>query len=239
MNTTVQEAVALASDISQGMPERTGGRVVVCPPFVSIASVQYALKDSDILIGAQDAFYEASGAYTGEVAATMLVDICQYVIVGHSERRTIFGESDATVNLKVRSVLDAGLSPILCIGESLEQREGGDAESIVESQLRKGLDGVGIGEGIVVAYEPVWAIGTGESASPEIAQSMMGHIRETLAAMGSVEAAGDVPLLYGGSVNASNIGGYISQPDINGALVGGASLDAGSFLEIVKVAAGN
>lgn len=239
MNTTVQEAVALASDISHGIPERTGGRVVVCPPFVSIASVQYALKDSDILVGAQDAFYEASGAYTGEVAAAMLVDICQYVIIGHSERRTIFGESDATVNLKVRSVRDKGLAPILCIGESLEQREGGDAESIVESQLRKGLDGVEIGEGIVVAYEPVWAIGTGESASPEIAQSMMGHIRGTLAAMGSAEAAGDVPLLYGGSVNAGNIGGYISQPDINGALVGGASLDAGSFLEIVKVAAGN
>ena len=159
------------------------------------------------------------------------------MIVGHSERRSIFGETDEAVNLKVKAALGVGMTPILCIGESLDERNGGDAESVVESQVIAGLEGVEVGSGVVVAYEPVWAIGTGQSASPEIAQAMMAHIRQTLAAIGGEDAASAVPLLYGGSVNAGNIGGYLSQPDINGALVGGASLDAGSFVEIVKVAA--
>ena len=158
-------------------------------------------------------------------------------MVGHSERRSIFGETDEAVNLKVKAALGVGMTPILCIGESLDERNGGDAESVVESQVIAGLEGVEVGSGVVVAYEPVWAIGTGQSASPEIAQAMMAHIRQTLADIGGEDAAAAVPLLYGGSVNAGNIGGYLSQPDINGALVGGASLDAGSFVEIVKVAA--
>ena len=158
-------------------------------------------------------------------------------MVGHSERRSIFGETDEAVNLKVKAALGVGMTPILCIGESLDERNGGDAESVVESQVIAGLEGVEVGSGVVVAYEPVWAIGTGQSASPEIAQAMMAHIRRTLADIGGETAASAVPLLYGGSVNAGNIGGYLSQPDINGALVGGASLDAGSFVEIVKVAA--
>ena len=237
MNTTVAEAEALAAGILSGLPHSTGVEVVLCPPFVSLVSVAGTLGDIDISVGAQNLYHEANGAYTGEISAGMLAQICRYALVGHSERRSIFGETDEAVNLKVRATLGAGMTPILCIGESLDEREGGSAENVVESQLRAGLDGVEVGPGIVVAYEPVWAIGTGQSASPEIAQAMMAHIRGTLADIGGEDAASAVPLLYGGSVNAGNIDGYLSQPDINGALVGGASLDAGSFVEIVKVAA--
>ena len=237
MNTTVAEGEELAAGILSGLPHGTGVEVVLCPPFVSLVSIAEALKDSDISVGAQNIYHEADGAYTGEISAAMLADICRYVIVGHSERRSIFGETDEAVNLKVKAALGVGMTPILCIGESLDERNGGDAESVVESQAIAGLEGVEVGSGVVVAYEPVWAIGTGQSASPEIAQAMMAHIRQTLAAIGGEDAAAEVPLLYGGSVNAGNIGGYLSQPDINGALVGGASLDAGSFVEIVKVAA--
>ena len=236
MNTTVAEGEALAARILLRLPHGTGVEVVLCPPFVSLVSVAEALENSDISVGAQNLHYEANGAYTGEISPGMLGDICRYAIVGHSERRSIFGETDEAVNLKVRAALGVGMTPIMCIGESLEERDGGDAESVVESQVRVGLEGVEVGAGIVVAYEPVWAIGTGQSASPEIAQAMMAHIRGTLADIGGEDAASAVPLLYGGSVNAGNIDGYLSQPDINGALVGGASLDAGSFVEIVKVA---
>ena len=159
-------------------------------------------------------------------------------MVGHSERRSIFGETDEAVNLKVKAALGVGMTPILCIGESLDEREWwrcGKCRGVAGAIA--GLEGIEVGSGVVVAYEPVWAIGTGQSASPEIAQAMMAHIRGTLADIGGETAASAVPLLYGGSVNAGNIGGYLSQPDINGALVGGASLDAGSFVEIVEVAA--
>ena len=239
MNTTVDEAVELASGITAGMPQQTGAEVVVCPPFVSLTAVQSTLNDTTISIGAQNVYHEMNGAYTGEISAAMLKTICRYVIVGHSERRSILGETDSTVNLKVNATLNAGITPIMCVGENLDERESGRAESVVESQLHAGLEGVDLDAGIVVAYEPVWAIGTGRSASPEIAQSMMAHIRATLTEIGGEDAADGVPLLYGGSVNAENIAGYIRQPDINGALVGGASLDADSFVEIVKVASGN
>ena len=237
MNTTVAEGEALAARILLRLPHGTGVEVVLCPPYVSLASAAEALEDSDISVGAQNLYHEASGAYTGEISPSMLANICKYVIVGHSERRNIFGETDEAVNLKVRATLGVGMTPIMCIGESLDERNGGDAESVVESQVRVGLEGVEVGAGIVVAYEPVWAIGTGQSASPEIAQAMMAHIRGTLVDIGGETAASAVRLLYGGSVNAGNIAGYLSQADINGALVGGASLDAGSFVEIVKVAA--
>ena len=236
MNTTVAEAVDLASDISTGMPQQAGVDVVVCPPFISLKSVQETLNNSNISIGAQSVYHEINGAYTGEISIGMLINICKYVIVGHSERRSIFGETDAAVNLKVKAALGAGITPIVCVGENLNEREAGRAESVVEAQMRTGLESVDLGAGIVVAYEPVWAIGTGQSASPKIAQAMMAHIRSTLTAMGGEEVAARLPLLYGGSVNAGNIRGYINQPDINGALVGGASLDAESFVEIVKVA---
>ncbi|MYE53828.1 MAG: triose-phosphate isomerase, partial [Chloroflexi bacterium] len=207
MNTTVAEAIKLASEITSALPQQTGTEVVVCPPFVSLLAVLDVLKNCNMLIGAQDVYYESNGAYTGEVSANMLIDICRYVIIGHSERRSIFGETDETVNLKVKAAVGAGMTPIMCVGENLEDRETGRAESVVESQVRSGLQGVDIGVGLVVAYEPVWAIGTGQSASPEIAQAMMARVRNTLAAVGGKEAADRVPLLYGGSVNAGNIGG--------------------------------
>ncbi|MCY3543308.1 MAG: triose-phosphate isomerase [Chloroflexi bacterium] len=242
MNTTLVEAETLAAGIAERIdngysPYDAGVEVVVCPPFISLSAVQAALRNNNISIGAQNVHHAASGAYTGEVSAGMLVDICKYAIVGHSERRSLFGETDESVNLKAKAALDAGITPIVCVGESLEERESGNADSVVERQVGVGLDGVDLG-GVVVAYEPVWAIGTGQSASPEIAQSMMAHIRQTLAALGGTDAADTVPLLYGGSVNAGNIAGYIAQPDVNGALVGGASLDAESFTDIVRVMGG-
>ena len=240
MNTTVAEARELALGIADRLPhDAMGVDVVVCPPFVSLTAVQSTLKNNNISIGAQSAYHEMSGAYTGEVSIDMLIDICKYVIIGHSERRILFGETNEAVNLKVNAALRAGITPIMCVGENLEERVAGRAESVVGSQVRAGLDGVSMDAGIVVAYEPVWAIGTGRSASPEIAQAMMAHIRKTLADIGGANIASKAPLLYGGSVNAGNIGGFIGQPDINGALVGGASLDAESFVEIVRVAGQN
>ena len=237
MNTTLDEAVELATAVAGGVPRDAGVRVVVCPPFISLAAVAEALHDRGISVGAQNLYHESNGSYTGEISAEMLQGICQYVIVGHSERRSVLGETDAAVNLKVKAALAAGITPVMCVGESLEQRSAGSEYSVVGSQVRAGLDGVDLGAGVVVAYEPVWAIGTGKSATPEIAQSMLAHIRATLVCLADNSAASAIPLLYGGSVNAGNISGYISQPDINGALVGGASLDADSFVEIVKTAA--
>lgn len=239
MNTTVAEAMDLANGTKGGLSPSAGVKVIVCPPFVSLTAVQSVLKDSNISVGAQNLHHEVSGAYTGEISANMLIDICQYVIVGHSERRSLFVETDSVVSMKVKAALGSGIMPIMCVGENFEEREAGRAESVVGTQLRAGLEGVDLGVGIVVAYEPVWAIGTGQSASPEIAQTMMAHIRDTLVDIAGEDAAASVPLLYGGSVNAGNIGGFMSQPDINGALVGGASLDAESFVEIVRIAAGN
>ena len=200
MNTTVAEAEALAASIADGLPHHEGVEVVVCPPFVSLVAVREVLEGSNISIGSQNLYQEDNGAYTGEVSADMLTDICRYAIVGHSERRSLFGETDAAVNLKVKAALGAGITPIMCVGENLEERESGGADSLVGSQVRSGLEGVDLSAGIVVAYEPVWAIGTGRSASPEIAQAMMAHIRGTLATIGGKEAAREVPLLYGGSV---------------------------------------
>ncbi len=237
MNTTVAQAEKLARAIGAKVPNSNNMKTVICPPFISITAVQSALGNCGVSVGAQNLYHEKSGAYTGEISPSMLAGICEYVIIGHSERRSLFKETDRTVNLKIKAAIDSGIKPILCIGESLEQRNSDNAEAVIETQLRAGLEGIDPGTDIIVAYEPVWAIGTGHSASPEIAQSMMAHIRRTLREMGGRENANGLPLLYGGSVNAENIAGYMEQPDINGALVGGASLDADSFLGIVRAAA--
>jgi triosephosphate isomerase len=237
MNTTPAEAAQLASDVRDGVNSLSGVELVLCPPFVSLAAVRDALRGSAVNVGAQNMHYEAAGAFTGEIAPPMLQGLCDYVILGHSERRQLFGETDGLVNRKVRSAFQHGLRPILCVGETLEQREAGQAGAVVSRQLKAGLDGILDITGLVIAYEPVWAIGTGRAATPEIAAEIMGdHILETLRTLFGAGAE-DVPLLYGGSVNPGNIAGFAAQGCVHGALVGGASLRADQFLEIARLTA--
>jgi triosephosphate isomerase len=233
MNKTLAEAVELARGVKHGL-KNSDVEAVLCPPPISLAAVRDTVRGSVIKVGSQNMYFEESGAFTGEISPLMLQGICDYVILGHSERRQIFGETDDLINRKVLSAFQHSLNPILCVGETLEQRESGEASSVVEQQIRSGLAGVVDITGLVVAYEPVWAIGTGRAATPEIAAEIMGGpIQQTLRSM--FGAAGDaVPLLYGGSVNPGNIAGFAAQTCIHGALVGGASLHAQQFIEIVE-----
>jgi triosephosphate isomerase (TIM) len=215
--------------------ERT--EIVVMPPLTALRSIQ-TLIDGDRLpigLGAQNCHYEDSGAYTGEVSPPMLAKLAvRYVICGHSERRHVFGESDETVNRKVRAVLAHGMRPILCVGETDGQREAGDAESVVTTQLRAGLDGVDRATEVVVAYEPVWAIGTGKTALPSDANDMCGHVRRQLAEVFDAETAQQMRVQYGGSVKPGNVAELMRQPELDGALVGGASLQADDFAAICR-----
>ena len=235
MNKTAVEAAELVRTMKDDLEAVSGVETIVCPSFPSLAAVAEVLQGSTVHVGAQNMHHEAEGAYTGEVSAAMLKKTCRYVIVGHSERRLHFGETDGDVNLKTKAALGAGLIPIVCVGERLEERERGDAERFVSSQVRSALAEVHPSE-VVVAYEPVWAIGTGRAATPHLAQGIMSLIRRELYDMWGPETAGVTPLLYGGSVTPNNISDFVRQPDIDGALVGGASLDAGSFVEIVRLA---
>ena len=237
MNTTMHEATQLAAGIRDGLGSVSGPEVILCPPFISLQAVRDAVLGSQIKVGAQNMYSEASGAFTGEVSPAMLRGLCDYVILGHSERRQHFGDNDDLVNLKVKAAFEHGLRPILCVGESLEQREAGRAGATVAQQLRSGLAGVVDITGLVVAYEPVWAIGTGRAATPEIAAEIMGGtIQASLNALFG-DAAAQVPLLYGGSVNPENVASFAAQECIHGALVGGASLQADQFLEIARLTA--
>ena len=237
MNTTLEEAQRLASEVREGVVPGTRCDVILCPPFISLQAVRDAVAVSQVMVGAQNMHFESSGAFTGEVAPPMLQGLCDYVVLGHSERRQFFGETDWTVNLKVKAALAHGLRPIMCVGETLEQRESGQAKEVVGDQVRNGLEGVGNITGLIVAYEPIWAIGTGQAATPETAEEIMGSaVKETLTALFG-DAASDVPLLYGGSVNPGNAASFASQSNIHGGLVGGASLQADQFLEIVYAVA--
>ena len=233
MNTGLAEAIALASDTVRATAGGAVG-VAVCPPFVWIDAVRERLRGSDVRLGAQTVHPATSGAYTGSVSAAMLVDLdCHYVIVGHSERRA-GGETDADVSAQVAAAQGAGLVPIVCVGETLEQRDAGDAEAVVVTSLRASLDGVDLASGrLVVAYEPVWAIGTGRTATPEQAQAMHAALRAALRERG---AADQTDIVYGGSVKPGNAAELFAQPDLDGALVGGASLDAQAFGAIVQAA---
>ena len=232
MNTTLETAARLAAGVAAGAGSMGGVELILCPPFVSLAAVRDAVAGSRVEVGAQNMHHEGSGAFTGEVSAEMLAGLCQYVILGHSERRQLFGETDESVNLKVRAALLAGLRPIVCVGETLEQRESGDAADVVEGQVLAGLADVTDITDLVVAYEPVWAIGTGRAATPEIAQEIMGGaILDALRDLFG-DAGEEVPLLYGGSVNSGNAGAFAEQANIHGGLVGGASLQADQFLEV-------
>jgi triosephosphate isomerase len=237
MNTTLKEAADLAAEVRDGLGSDSDITLVLCPPFIYLNAVRDAVAGSSIKVGAQNMHFEASGAFTGEIAPSMLQGICDYVILGHSERRQLFDETDELVNRKVNAAFQHGLRPILCVGETLEQREAGQAGEVVGQQLSAALSDVVDITGLVVAYEPVWAIGTGLAATPEIAAEIMGGpLLETLLSLFG-RAADDVPLLYGGSVNPGNVDSFAQQSCIHGALVGGASLQAGQFLEIAKAIA--
>lgn len=234
MHTRRSEAVVLAREVV----ERTAGtavEVAVCVPFPHLEAVGKVVRGTHVLLGAQNVHWQASGAFTGEVSAPMLADYCELVIVGHSERRQYFGESDEVVRQKVAAVLAAGLRPIVCVGETLAERRAGDTFAVLERQVRGALAGVPIDERLTIAYEPVWAIGTGETATPETAQEACAFIRQLLETL-APGAAGRVRIQYGGSVNAENARSLMLQPDVDGALVGGASLRAEEFAAIVRSA---
>ena len=237
MNTTVAEAISLAGAMRPGLEAVVGVERVLCPPFISLAALREALAGSPIQVGAQHVFWEEKGAYTGEVSPGMLAPLCQYVIVGHSERRQYFGETDETVNRKIKAALKHGLKPIVCVGENLAQREAGQTADFVAGQVRGGFAGVSSLESVVVAYEPIWAIGTGRAATGAMAEEVVALIRRTLGEAFGEEAAAGVRIQYGGSVTAANIAEFIDQPDVDGGLVGGASLKADEFVRIVEIAA--
>jgi triosephosphate isomerase len=239
MNTTLTEARALAEGLGRPLATLASVQTVLCPPFISIAAVVEAVSDLDVAVGGQNCHYEVRGAYTGEISPPMLTDLgCRYVILGHSERRLHSGESSAMVNRKVKASLAASLVPIVCVGENLEQNEAGQTEEVVGGQVRAAIEDLTAAEvaGLVVAYEPVWAIGTGRPASAEQANATSGFIRSTIADVAGAEAAAAVRLQYGGSVTADNAVALFHQAEIDGALVGGASLKASDFIAICRAA---
>jgi triosephosphate isomerase len=239
MNLDRAKAKELAAAVAARRGEAAAVELVLCPPALYVETVGSALTGakSNVGLGAQNMHDKASGAFTGEVAPPMLVDLgCRYVILGHSERRTLFGETDAAVNVKTKAALAAGLVPIVCVGETLEEREAGKTAAVVTGQVQGSLAGLSAAdlEKVVVAYEPVWAIGTGKVATPEQAQEVHALIRRLLAGLSSPEVAARVRIQYGGSVKPDNAADLARQPDIDGALVGGASLKADDFLGIAK-----
>lgn len=236
MNLTVDESIALVEEIQAQLPPLDRVQVVVAPPFTALDAVRKRIEGGPIKLAAQNLHWEPAGAFTGEISAEQLVDIgCRLVIIGHSERRQYFGETDRSVNKRIQAALQAGLQPILCIGETLEERENRKTLAIIERQLKGALTSLTVQDlkDLVIAYEPVWAIGTGKVASPEIAQEVHQFIRQQLNRL-DADWGETIPLLYGGSVKPENARGLFSQPDIDGGLVGGASLRAKDFISIVK-----
>lgn len=239
MNLTLEEVRTLVRGIREGLAGLDGVEVGVCPPFVWLPEVCSILRGTEIRIGAQNMHWEKKGAFTGEVSGTMLKDLgCTHVLLGHSERRHLFGETDSIINKKLKTALSLGLKVIFCIGETLEERESGKTFEVVERQLTAGLEGIGkeaLPE-LTLAYEPVWAIGTGKNATPAQAQEAHSHIRNLLQNHYGDKIASDIRIQYGGSVSPENAGELLAQPDVNGLLVGGASLKEDSFLKIVFTA---
>ena len=237
MYKTVAETVKYVKEFRSLVKDFTGVEIVLAPPFTAIHAAMEAARASNVAIAAQDLYWEREGAFTGEVSATMVREAgAEYVIVGHSERRMLLGETDASVNRKTHAALAAGLVPIVCIGETLDQRERNETFDVLDRQITTGLDGVTADQIalLVIAYEPVWAIGTGRNATPAQAAEAHGHIRQRLRQWFSSEAAEQCHVIYGGSVKVDNIADLASQTDVDGALVGGASLDLRTFAEIVS-----
>ena len=234
MNATVPEATALVKDMKDGL-ERVGGvEKVLCPPFISLFAVKELVQGTSIKVGAQNMHFEEKGAFTGEVSPLMLAGICDYVILGHSERRQYFGESDDIVNSKMKAALAAGLIPIMCVGERLEENEAGKTVEVVTRQVKGGLADIDSPQGIVIAYEPVWAIGTGKAATSEEANATIGVIRDVVAGIYDASIADGMRILYGGSMNAANVTELVQKPEIDGGLIGGASLKAAEFVSMVE-----
>ena len=241
MNMNSQTSVELARSIASGSVETAGQNVTVavCPPFVYLQAVSKALSSSNIAVGAQDIYFEPAGAFTGEISASMLKDVgCSYCICGHSERRHVLGESDELINRKVTAAIAGGLLPILCVGELIEERQASKTNEVVTRQVKEGLAGLSAEklQAVTIAYEPVWAIGTGLTAMPEQAQEVHYFIRKLLAQMYDDKSAEEIRILYGGSVKPGNAADLMNQKDIDGSLVGGASLKADDFLAIIQAA---
>lgn len=237
MNKTISEACELVSALREKLADVTDAEIVVAPPFTALSAVAEIIEGSNIKLAAQDMHWEKSGAFTGEISPLMLKDVgCQYVIIGHSERRMYFGEANETVNKKVKSAHEYSIRPIICVGEKLEERESGLTKDIVKDHIVGGLAGLTEEQIIatIIAYEPVWAIGTGRTATPQQAQEVHKFIRELLSDMYSPAVADVVRIQYGGSVKPDNIAQLMAQPDVDGSLVGGASLDAETFARIVR-----
>jgi triosephosphate isomerase len=237
MNRTVSEGVALTNELRSRLAELEHVDVAICPSFTSLDAVGRALEGSSIALGAQDCFWEGQGAFTGEVSVAQLKDVgCRYVILGHSERRRLLGEKSAEVHLKLRAVLACGLTPILCVGESLEERDADETFEVVSEQTEHSIGNLGadVTARLVMAYEPVWAIGTGKTATPQQAQEVHALLRAHLSKLLGPQLADGIRLLYGGSVTAANAKELMAQPDVDGALVGGASLVADAFATIAR-----
>ncbi|WP_166820965.1 triose-phosphate isomerase [Thalassoroseus pseudoceratinae] len=241
MNTTKESGVALAKEVAAAVPSGGSVDVMVAPPFPYSSAIHEAIAGSGVELGAQNLWYEPSGAFTGEVSADMLKDVgCAQVILGHSERRHVLGESDEVINKKNHRGLEAGLHVVFCVGEQLDDRDGGRTDAVLSTQLEGGLTGVEGGQfaNLTVAYEPVWAIGTGRTASPEQAEAAHAHIRGWLREHYGAEIADSTRILYGGSVKPDNAAELIGQDNVDGALVGGASLKADQFIAIIQAAQG-
>lgn len=236
MNKTIAEAVGFATGLRAALISPPDREVIIAPPFTALQAVGAALQGSAVRMAGQNLHEAEKGAFTGEISGAMLREAgCTYVIVGHSERRTLFGEPDDRINRKLISALAIGLTPIFCVGELLQQRQAGETEAVIGGQLKEGLNNLTAGDigHLVIAYEPVWAIGTGQTASPQQAQDVHRFIRQWVADRYGLETAAGTAILYGGSVTPKNIAELIARPDINGALVGGASLDLDSFVQII------
>jgi triosephosphate isomerase len=233
-NTRLESAVALAKGLREAIDEVEGVDKVLCPPFVYVAAVGEALSGSSLKLGSQDVHWEDDVAATGEIGPQMVAELAQYAIIGHSERRHQFGETDEMVNRKVKAALAVGLSPIMCVGETLDEREAEKTEEVLVRQTRKGLEGAEIPDDFIIAYEPVWAIGTGRAATPEIAEEAIAVIRREVASQFGAGKAETVRVLYGGSVTPDNVGEFMSREGIDGSLVGGASLKVDAFAGIVR-----
>lgn len=237
MNKNISESIDLANGIQRSVYDIDSIDIVVCPPYTSLSDVREIIGVTNVKLGAQDVYWEAEGAFTGEISCGMLKSVgCEYVIIGHSERRQFFGETNETVNKKTKAALKAGLKPIVCVGEKLEERKAGKAFQVVKDHVENSLAGLTRQDmlNVVIAYEPVWAIGTGVNATKDEAQEIHKYIRDLLAKMFDADVANAVRIQYGGSVKPDNIAELISEPDVDGALVGGASLKTDSFAAIIK-----